>query len=195
MNTDGITPEESVDEFNTPAGTSVGDYHDSLLSRRQFFSKFSLALSAAFGGLVGLPVIGFLLAPLLRRPPEVWQSVGALAEFEVDTTVLVQFRDPSPLPWAGVAARSAAWLRRQDEADFVAFAINCTHLGCPVRWLASANLFMCPCHGGVFYRDGQVAAGPPERPLVQYPVRVADGQVQLLVGSLPITNQWDNAEE
>jgi menaquinol-cytochrome c reductase iron-sulfur subunit len=25
----------------------------------------------------------------------------------------------------------------------VAFSINCTHLGCPVRWLPDANLFMC----------------------------------------------------
>ncbi len=103
--------------------------------------------------------------------------------------MLVSFLDPSPLPWAGVTARSAAWLRRENERDFVAFAINCTHLGCPVRWLADAELFMCPCHGGVFYHDGRVAAGPPSRPLFQYPVRIQNGQVELLVGALPIAGE------
>ncbi len=103
--------------------------------------------------------------------------------------MLVSFLDPSPLPWAGVTARSAAWLRRENERDLVAFAINCTHLGCPVRWLADAELFMCPCHGGVFYHDGRVAAGPPSQPLFQYPVRIQNGQVELLVGALPIAGE------
>jgi menaquinol-cytochrome c reductase iron-sulfur subunit len=156
------------------------------LSRRQFFSKVSLVLSGIFGALIGLPVIGFLVAPLFRRAPEVWQSVGTVDNFEVGETVLVTFEDPSPLPWAGVVSRSAAWVRRESEQDFAAFAVNCTHLGCPVRWLPEARIFMCPCHGGVFYQDGEVAAGPPPRPLPQYEVRVQNGQVELLVGTLPI---------
>ena len=185
----------SVDQLSTPADETVGQYHDQLISRRQFLSKLSLVLSAVFGGLVGLPVIGFLLAPLLRRPPGVWQTVGPLDAFSVGQTVLVQFRDPSPLPWAGVSARSAAWLRRAGERDFEAFAVNCTHLGCPVRWLADANLFMCPCHGGVFYRDGRASAGPPERPLFRYPMRVQRGEVQLLVGVLPIVEREEDVAE
>ena len=50
-------------------------------------------------------------------------------------------------------------------------------MGCPVRWLQDAELFMCPCHGGVYYEDGTVAAGPPPKPLVRLRVRVANGQV------------------
>jgi menaquinol-cytochrome c reductase iron-sulfur subunit len=170
----------------TAADQSVEEYQSSLINRRQFFSKLSLALSAVLGGLLGLPVIAFLVQPLLRRTPESWQAVGALDSFEIGSTVLVTFLDPSPVPWAGVSARSAAWLRRESEQAFVAFAINCTHLGCPVRWLADASLFMCPCHGGVFYRDGRPAAGPPPRPLFEYPVRVQNGQVELQVGTLAI---------
>ena len=81
---------------------------------------------------------------------------------------------------------TAAWLRRLDSGGFVAFAVNCAHLGCPVRWLAKANLFMCPCHGGVYYADGSVAAGPPPHGLFQYPVRVHDGQVEILASAVPI---------
>lgn len=183
---------EAVDQINTPADETVEQYHDQLISRRRFFSRLSLGLSAVFGGLVGLPVIGFLLAPLLRRTPEVWQTVGTTEQFTLGETVLVQFEDPSPLPWAGVSARSAAWLRRADERQFEAFAINCTHLGCPVRWLQDANLFMCPCHGGVFYRDGRAAAGPPERPLFRYPTRVQGGEVQLQLGTLPIVEREED---
>jgi menaquinol-cytochrome c reductase iron-sulfur subunit len=90
------------------------------------------------------------------------------------------------MKWAGVTALTAAWLRRLDAERFVAFAINCAHLGCPVRWLPKAGLFMCPCHGGVYYADGSVAAGPPPRGLFKYPVRVHDGQVEILASAVPI---------
>lgn len=158
------------------------------LSRRQFFSKLTWGLTGAFGAIVGLPVIGFLLQPLLRQTPNEWQAVGAVNEFQIGETNLVTLRDPSSVPWAGVASRVAAWVRREGEDQFVAFAINCTHLGCPVSWLPDANIFMCPCHGGVFYADGRVAAGPPPRPLTQYQVRVNNGQVEILSGTLPITS-------
>ena len=34
-----------------------------------------------------------------------------------------------------------------------------------------AELFLCPCHGGVYYADGTVAGGPPPQPLFRYGVR------------------------
>ena len=159
----------------------------SLISRRRFLSRLSIALSGLGGALVGVPVVGFLLAPLLRRTPERWDPVGAVETFKVGETVKVTLLDPSPLPWAGVAARAAAWLRRDTEQDFIAFAVNCTHLGCPVRWLQDASLFMCPCHGGVFYKDGAVAAGPPPQPLTQYRVRVNNGQVEIMADKIELT--------
>ena len=42
----------------------------------------------------------------------------------------------------------------------------------PVRWFAESRLFMCPCHGGVYYEDGSVASGPPPEGLYQYAYRV-----------------------
>jgi menaquinol-cytochrome c reductase iron-sulfur subunit len=107
--------------------------------------------------------------------------------FKVGETASVTFQDSSPLSWAGPAANTAAWLRRTGDQQFVAFAVNCTHLGCPVRWIQTANLFMCPCHGGVYFADGKVAAGPPLKPLSEYPVRIQDGQVQIQTSAVPIT--------
>jgi menaquinol-cytochrome c reductase iron-sulfur subunit len=79
-------------------------------------------------------------------------------------------------------------LRRTGEVDFTAFGLNCSHLGCPVNWRAGAELFLCPCHGGVYYADGSVAGGPPPRPLVRYSVRIGDSQrVQVLTRPLQQT--------
>jgi menaquinol-cytochrome c reductase iron-sulfur subunit len=55
-----------------------------------------------------------------------------------------------------------------------------------VRWVADAELFLCPCHGGVYYADGTVSAGPPPRTLPQYPVRVRNGEVEILTSPIPI---------
>ena len=49
----------------------------------------------------------------------------------------------------------------------------------PVGWVEGAELFLCPCHGGAFHRDGTVAAGPPPRPLPRLDVRVRGGRVEL----------------
>ena len=167
-----------ITDTNPTADTRTPD-ESAALSRRQFLARLCIGLGGLGAAIVGVPVAGFLLAPLLRRVPEQWQAVGAVDQFKVGETVQVTLTDPSPLPWAGVAAKTAAWLRRDSEQNFVAFAVNCTHLGCPVRWLQDANLFMCPCHGGVFYNDGTPAAGPPPRPLTRYAVRLRDGQVEI----------------
>jgi len=154
-------------------------------SRRRFLSRVSIVAGSIAGVIVAIPSVAFLLG--LRKVPHVWRTVGKLEDFQIGSTVKVAFLDPSPLPWSGVTARTAAWLRRESAEQFIAFSVVCTHLGCPVRWLPGANLFMCPCHGGVYYADGTVASGPPPRPLTQYPVRVQRGCVQILTSPLPIT--------
>ncbi|MGB7437058.1 MAG: Rieske (2Fe-2S) protein [Candidatus Acidiferrum sp.] len=154
------------------------------LNRRSFLGRLSIVLSSIAAAIVAIPSVGFLLG--LRRPTKEWRSVGPLNSFQIGVTSQVSFQDPSPLPWSGVTAQTSAWVRRVGEEEFIAFSVDCTHLGCPIRWLPTANLFMCPCHGGVFYADGTVASGPPPRPLFRYPVRVQDGEVQILTSPLPI---------
>ena len=164
----------------------MNDGSASEISRRRVLERLSLTLGAVSAALVGVPMLGFIFGPLFRRIPEVWRTVGPLEQFKVGDTVNVTFLDSSPLPWAGVTAHTAAWLRRVSATELTAFSVNCTHLGCPVRWLPEAELFMCPCHGGVYNREGTVAAGPPPQPLVQFTVRVRDGQVQIRTQPVPI---------
>ncbi len=155
--------------------------------RRKLLSVLSIGLGCVGAAMIGLPVIGFLLAPLFEPVARKWRAVGSAVDFQKGQTIEVKFEDASPLAWAGVTGQTAAWLRYEPDGRFTAFAVNCTHLGCPVRWLESAELFMCPCHGGVYYKDGTVAAGPPPKPLIQYPVRVQNGTVEILSSPTPIT--------
>jgi hypothetical protein len=53
------------------------------------------------------------------------------------------------------------------------------HLGCPVRFVAAAERFICPCHGGVYDFRGMVAGGPPVRPLDRFYTRVVGNYVQI----------------
>ncbi len=155
--------------------------------RRAFLTLLSLAIGAFCAAIVGIPVLGSLIGPLLLGAPKAeWRAVGKAASFKVGETVEVVYINPGSLPWAGVSDRTGAWLRRNDAAHFTAFSLNCQHLGCAVRWQAGADLFMCPCHGGIYYADGTVAAGPPPRPLQQYPVRVRNGEVEILTSPLPL---------
>ncbi|MHB1844288.1 MAG: QcrA and Rieske domain-containing protein [Deltaproteobacteria bacterium] len=166
-----------------PKAASSGEQ----VARRSFFTRLSLGVGAVMGFVLAIPTLGFVFAPLFEKQKEVWRAVGPVDRFRTGETVEVTFEDASPLPWAGITARSAAWLRREGPEQFVAMSLNCTHLGCSVRWMAGANLFMCPCHGGVYYEDGRVAAGPPPEPLHRFPVRVRDGQVEILASPIPIT--------
>jgi menaquinol-cytochrome c reductase iron-sulfur subunit len=170
-------------ESNIPPGES----DDPEINRRKFFIYVTAAAGSAMAFLISVPVIGFVLAPLVRRPQEDWRPVGSLDSFKIGETVKVDFTDPSPLPWSGITAKTAAWLRRTGQTEFVAFSMNCRHLGCPVRWVPGAKLFMCPCHGGVYYEDGSVAAGPPPEPLARYQVRVNNGQVEIETSAIPLT--------
>lgn len=180
--------ENTIPEPRPPHGALAGSQSDAnIVSRRQFLTRLSLGLGGACAAVIGIPAAGFVVAPLFRKAPDQWRTVGHAADFAIGKTVNVTFEDPSPLPWAGVTAKAGAWLRRAEGDRFTAFSVHCTHLGCPVRWMPDANLFMCPCHGGVYYQDGSVAAGPPPRPLFQYDVRVLAGNVQVKATAIPIT--------
>jgi menaquinol-cytochrome c reductase iron-sulfur subunit len=176
---DAFVPKDSPDDEPPPAAPEA-------VERRRFLARASAGVGACMGVGLGAPMAGFVVAPLFRKVPHEWRAVGKIGDFMVGRTVSVTFADASPLPWAGVTAKTAAWLRRVTEDTFVAFSVNCAHLGCPVRWLSEAGLFMCPCHGGVYYADGTVAAGPPPHSLSQYPVRIREGEIEVHTEAIPI---------
>ncbi|MET0414321.1 MAG: Rieske 2Fe-2S domain-containing protein [Polyangiaceae bacterium] len=145
------------------------------LSRRSAL-KLGLLLNGVVGAVLAVPIIRYLLAPATTRRPEAdhWISLGTLEQFPLGETRLASFESPVVQPSDGATAQIPCWVRRIDASHFQVFAINCAHLGCPVRWFPQSNLFLCPCHGGAYYQDGSRASGPPERGLFEYEHR-SDG--------------------
>ena len=136
-------------------------------SRRSVLFTLGLALNVVAATLVGIPVIGYVLGPVRRRAAQAWIKLGALESFPKGQTRMATYENPFRVAWDGATANIPCWVRRIDEARVQVFAINCAHLGCPVRWFAQSRLFMCPCHGGVYYEDGSRASGPPPRGLFE----------------------------
>ncbi len=154
-------------------------------SRRGFLFKLGLALNVIGATLVGIPVIGYIFGPARRLGGRTWIELGALSRFPEGETRLAIYENPGSVPWDGATAKVACWVRRVKGDEFQVFAINCAHLGCPVRWFPQSRLFMCPCHGGVYYEDGSRASGPPPRGLFQYEYEIRNGQLWVRGGQLP----------
>jgi menaquinol-cytochrome c reductase iron-sulfur subunit len=82
------------------------------ITRRKFLERTSIALAALGAAIVTLPLVGFIFAPLFRKEPAVWRTVGTVGNFKIGETSEVTFLDSSPLPWAGVTAKTAGSRRR-----------------------------------------------------------------------------------
>jgi len=154
-------------------------------SRRNFLFQVGVALNVIAGGLISLPIIGFAVSSFFKKNKLEWVSLGPVSNFPELRTQLATFQSPNTNPWDGVTANLPCWVRRVEGETFQIFAINCTHLGCPVRWFQESKLFMCPCHGGAFYQDGSHASGPPPRGLFEYQYRIENGDLKILAGELP----------
>jgi len=158
------------------------------LSRRGFFMKLGILFNGFAAMVLAVPVVGFLLSSVTRGRANgylSWVPLGRIDEFPEGETRLATFRNPNVMPTDGKTVDTACWVRRVAGEKFQVFAINCAHLGCPVRWFPQSGLFMCPCHGGAYYRDGGRASGPPERGLFEYPYKVENGLVTIQAGELP----------
>jgi Rieske Fe-S protein len=158
-------------------------------TRRRFLLAVGLVLDALAAVLVGIPIVGYLLGPIRRQAAQSWIELGPLDRFPEGETRLAVYQNPFRVAWDGPTAKIACWVRRMEGEQLQVFAVNCTHLGCPVRWFAPSRLFMCPCHGGVYYEDGSRASGPPPRGLFEYDYQIRGGQLWVQGGQIPTLSE------
>jgi Rieske Fe-S protein len=171
-----------------PKTRAFADAGAKKVNRRQMLGIVGIALNAIAGALFAAPIIGYMLAPATRRQIRKdveWVPLGALEQFPVGQTRLATYRNPFVHQWDGATGDVPCWVRRITDDKLQVFAINCAHLGCPVRWFPQSGLFMCPCHGGVYYADGSRASGPPPRGLFEYDYKVEKGQLWIKAGQMP----------
>jgi nitrite reductase/ring-hydroxylating ferredoxin subunit len=138
--------------------------------------------------MVGLPFLGYLFRIEKREPP--WVPLGPVDQYSDGETHRVTFDNPLSTEWDGMTAKTSVFVRYQgrdkDGSDtFLVLSDNCAHLGCPVSWFPQSGLFMCPCHGGVYYANGDRASGPPPRGLFVCVSRVHNGQLEIQAPHFP----------
>jgi menaquinol-cytochrome c reductase iron-sulfur subunit len=158
------------------------------LGRRALFRWLTYGLGALATVITAIPFVGYILG--MRKRPVEWVPLGTIDDFRPDETRLVTFDNPIRQSWDGLAAHIGVYVRRQGEASterdrFLVLAANCAHLGCPVSWFPQSGLFMCPCHGGVYYATGERASGPPPRGLFHCVWRVRDGKLEIQAPHYP----------
>jgi Rieske Fe-S protein len=144
-------------------------------TRRGFFGWLTWLAATAAALIFLIPFVAYL-ASAIRKRKDPWVTLkDPLSRFtqQVNQTLLSEpFVNPMGQPWDGMTAKTNVYVRYlgKDENGkyrFQVFAVNCAHLGCPVSWFPQAGLFLCPCHGGVYYGNGDRASGPPPRGLYE----------------------------
>jgi Rieske Fe-S protein len=171
----------------TPEQGLPGAFMGETVTRRRFMTGVTHSAGAVAAAAFTLPALGFALGPVFAAAPAVWQDVGPLAGFTPEDYRPVVIAIDSGV---GEAGRSVAYVRRHDPAvdgplrdrydRMVAISSRCVHVGCPVRYVAPARSFVCPCHGGVYDFRGLRVGGPPPRPLDRFYTLIDRGRV--LVG-------------
>jgi menaquinol-cytochrome c reductase iron-sulfur subunit len=168
----------------------LGAFEGETVTRRMFVTGGALTAGGIATAAFGLPALGFALGPIFEKSAHnPWQDVGPESDFNPNSYVP---RIITLIPDVGEAGKTTIYVRQATEADrspsdkggkqplpYVAISTRCAHLGCPVRYVQAAERFICPCHGGVYDRQGKVVGGPPVRPLDRFYTRVEGGRVQI----------------
>lgn len=154
---------------------------ESTMTRRSFLS-YSLGLSGfAFTAMLGVPLTGFALNPVLVEEEVKWLEVVNVEEIPADQPLraIVKYRRKDG--WVEKEESKSIWVVKLG-GEVVAYSTLCTHLACALVWRAEDKSFFCPCHSGSYDIEGNVTGGPPPRPLDRYETKVENGR--LLVGKL-----------
>jgi len=140
------------------------------LTRRQFAILGTQVAGAVVTLALGIPIIGFLISPLFRRQPVVEREVGPIANVPAAEPLKLEVSFPQNA-WPVPDVKATIYVVRVGQT-FKALSNVCSHMQCPVRWEATTNQFLCPCHGGLYDRTGRNIGGPPPKPLPEYVHRI-----------------------
>ena len=168
-----------------------GAFEGETVSRRRFMEVAAGGAGTIAAAAFLLPSLGFAISPIFKHEPFDWQIIGRPDDFTALTYVTKVL---TIVQGIGDAGKSIAYVRKRDPAldkeplmekngyvlnDWIALSSRCMHLGCPVRYVEAAERFICPCHGGVYNFRGEVAGGPPVRPLDRFFTLEHDGYIYI----------------
>jgi Rieske Fe-S protein len=166
--------------------------------RNVFLEASTLGLGAVIGGLVTLPVLGFMVGPAFLKQGVRHTDLGPIEGYPEGEYVVTTFTSSNE----GDVSRRTAFIRNNGflgaQPSFTIISNHCAHLGCPVqpngaiqytkvstyhdvtKLPVNPSGFGCPCHGGQYDTEGNRIAGPPVRALDRYSFSIVQGH--LMVG-------------
>jgi cytochrome b6-f complex iron-sulfur subunit len=137
------------------------DSNPNLTSRRNVLKGLLTSLGAFGLGGILYGIYGYLA-----------RGEGAASPVEILLSDLPQ-EGPYHFQYGGVPGM----LMQEENGDWGALSLVCTHLGCTVIWKPEKKEFHCPCHDGLFDSQGRVISGPPPSPLERLRVKVIGEKV------------------
>ncbi len=153
------------------------------ISRRRFHAIAIWAIGGFISAGMAIPAIAYIIGPALQSTKEQeWIRLGSTSKVELGIPTLFKATVEQQTGWITNEQELSVYVLTDNGRDYVAMSNICTHLGCRVRWVTGRNQFFCPCHNGVFDKEGLVVSGPPPRPLNRYEVKVEGDQLLIKVG-------------
>lgn len=150
---------------------------DKQFGRRNFMKAAIAGIGGLIGAAIGLPAIPYIMGPALQKESDSWIQLGSISKVELNIPTLFKKTIETQTGWINTEEEISVYALTSNGQDYIVMSNVCTHLGCRVRWIPEKDSFFCPCHNGVFAKDGTVVAGPPPRPLDRFESKVEDGVI------------------
>lgn len=156
--------------------------HGHGISRRNFVTGMIALLGSVIGAIIGLPAIGYMLSPALKKSrtqSDNWVPLGSVEDIPVDEPTLFTFTQTKQIGWERSANSYGIYVVKKSNGQLDTFSNVCTHLSCRVTWQEEEGQYVCPCHDGRFAKDGKIISGPQPRPLDQFEHKIEDGTLMI----------------
>jgi menaquinol-cytochrome c reductase iron-sulfur subunit len=142
------------------------------MSRRKFMTLGIQVIGAGIGLLIGAPIVGSILSPVFFKGRFPWVMVADVQHVPVGVpTAYVVLLDQGGDAWQVPPVPRTVYvvkLNLNGKVQLITLSNVCTHMQCDVHWDINLNVFLCPCHGGLYSIDGTNIGGPPPQPLFRY---------------------------
>jgi menaquinol-cytochrome c reductase iron-sulfur subunit len=145
------------------------------ISRRSFLMTSVLAGGAV--ALAAIPIVSTVVLPSLKKGAGKWIDFGPADKLTPDDFSMLSYEFMVKDGWQDLPQRGFVWAKTDDKDGARVFSSTCSHLACSVIWNKERQMFLCPCHSGLFSPNGQPAGGPPKKPLTLLPHKIEDGKL------------------
>ncbi|WP_071395580.1 ubiquinol-cytochrome c reductase iron-sulfur subunit [Bacillus tuaregi] len=154
------------------------------VSRRQFLNYTLTGVGGFMAAGMLMPMVRFAVDPVLKHTSggDFIATPQKVSEI-TNVPTRVDFAFTQKDAWYESEVTNSAWVYKDDKGEIIALSPVCKHLGCTVDWntdKSHPDHFYCPCHGGLYSKDGKNIPGtPPIARLDEYPFKEKDGLLYL----------------